>query len=273
MPWLKLPQLNYLCRMVLTDTHTHLYLNAFDEDRQEVVGKAIDQQVRYMLLPNIDRHSIDPMMALCDAFPGHCHPMLGLHPTSVREGFREELEAVLSRYDEREFVAIGEIGIDLYWDRTFYRQQQEAFRIQIEFALEKKLPIVIHSRDSFREIHAILLEYAGTGLRGVFHCFTGTLQEAGLVLKLGFMLGIGGVVTFKNSGLDEVVKGIGPEHLILETDSPFLAPVPFRGKRNESTYINIIASRLADIKQVSREDIARITTDNAHRLFNFERHE
>ncbi len=259
--------------MVLTDTHTHLYLEAFDDDRYEVVRKAIDQQVNYMLLPNIDRHSIDPMLALCDAFPDHCHPMLGLHPTSVKEGFREELGAILARFDEREFVAIGEIGIDLYWDGTFFRQQQEAFRLQIEFALDRKLPIVIHSRDSFHEIHSILQEYTGSGLKGVFHCFTGTMQEAGLALELGFMLGIGGVLTFKNSGLDQVVKEVDLEHLILETDSPFLAPVPFRGKRNESAYINLIASRLADIKQVSREDLARVTTRNAHRLFNFERHE
>ncbi len=259
--------------MVLTDTHTHLYLNAFDEDRHAVVRRALDQDIRYMLLPNIDQGSIGPMLALCEAFPENCLPMLGLHPTSVKADFEEELQAVLAHFEEGRYVAIGETGIDLYWDKTFLRQQQQAFRAQIDLALEKDLPIVIHSRDSFREIMEVLNDYRGCGLRGVFHCFTGTLQEAGQVLGLGFMLGIGGVLTFKNSGLDLVVKEVGIEHLLLETDSPFLAPVPFRGKRNESQYIHLIAGKLAEVKQMSREAVAGATTRNAIRLFNLAEHE
>jgi TatD DNase family protein len=259
--------------MVLTDTHTHLYLDAFDHDRSEVVERSLAQDVRYMLLPNIDHASIDPMLALCDAYPENCHPMLGLHPTSVNADFEEELEAILSRYVPGRFLAIGEIGIDLYWDKTFFEQQKQAFRRQIEFAQEKGLPIVIHSRDSFLEIVAVLSDYKNSGLKGVFHCFTGTTEEAAQAIELGFMLGIGGVLTFKNSGLDKVIREVALEHLILETDSPFLAPVPFRGKRNESAYISIIASRLADIKHVSRETVAEATTRNAMRLFNFTSHE
>jgi len=259
--------------MILTDTHTHLYLDAFDDDRDAVIQRSIDQQVRYMLLPNIDEGSIDPMLALCDTFPGTCFPMLGLHPTSVKENYKEALKKIFSRFGEREFVAIGEIGIDLYWDKTYFVQQQAAFRQQIELAMESELPIVIHCRDSFDAIISILGDYMDSGIRGVFHCFTGTLAEARQAIGLGFKLGIGGVVTFKNSGLDEVVREVDMKDLLLETDSPFLAPVPFRGRRNESAYINIIAKRVSEIKQIAKEEVAAITTQNALSLFNFPTYE
>ena len=259
--------------MKLTDTHTHLYLDAFDTDRQAVVERAIEQGVTSMLLPNIDSGSLDALVALCDQFPGHCFPMLGLHPTSVVADYKTELEKLFSRFEEQAFVAIGEIGIDLYWDKTFFTQQQSAFRSQIEFALEKGLPVVIHSRDSFNAIMSILIDYKNSGLRGVFHCFTGTIEEAQQAVDLGFKLGIGGVLTFKNSGLDKVVREIDLKHLLLETDSPFLAPVPFRGKRNESTYINLIANKLSEIKQVTKEEVALATTQNAIDLFNLTEHE
>jgi len=255
--------------MIFTDTHSHLYLDAFDEDRKEVVKKAIGQNVKYMLLPNIDSSSVESLLQLCDLFPENCFPMMGLHPTSVNENFREELEIVSTWFDKKKFIAVGEIGIDLYWDKTFQKQQEEAFRFQIDLALRTNLPIVIHSRESFSEIFRVLEDYRNTGLRGVFHCFTGTIEQAHLAIDLGFYLGIGGVITFKNSALDEVVTHIELKHILLETDSPFLAPVPYRGKRNESSYINLIASKLNQVINVSREEIARITTQNAINLFKF----
>ncbi len=258
--------------MTFTDTHTHLYLDAFDEDRHEVVRKAIEQDVKYMLMPNIDSSSAEAMIRLWDAFPDNCFPMMGLHPTSVTENFEEELELVAEWHDQENFVAVGEIGIDLYWDQTFQKQQEKAFRYQIDLALKRDLPIVIHSRESFEEIHKILEDYRGTALKGVFHCFSGTADEAEQAIDLGFYLGIGGVVTFKNSGLDQVVANIDMKHLLLETDSPFLAPVPFRGKRNESAYINLVANKISQVKNVSREEVADITTQNAIDLFKFTDH-
>lgn len=255
--------------MFFTDTHTHLYLNAFDEDRDLVVQNAIDQNIKYMLLPNIDSGSVDGMLDLCKQFPKNCFPMMGLHPTSVKENYKEELENVKTWFENQKFCAVGEIGIDLYWDKTFIKEQEEAFRFQIELALKKDLPIVIHSRESFDEIFKVLEDYRNSGLKGVFHCFTGNLDQANFAIELGFLLGIGGVVTFKNSGLDKVVKDIDLQHIVLETDSPFLAPMPFRGKRNESAYINIIAKKISDIKNINIAEIARVTTQNANNLFNF----
>ena len=259
--------------MIFTDTHTHLYLEAFNDDRQEVVERAVAQDIRYMLLPNIDSNSMDRMISLSDAFPGHCFPMLGLHPTSVKADFEGEMEKIFRWFGQRNFIAVGEIGIDLYWDKTYFEQQQKAFRAQIEFALREQLPIVIHSRDSFNPIMDILKDYKNTGLKGVFHCFTGTREEADSVLEMGFLLGIGGVVTFKNSGLDKVIDQTDLSNLLLETDAPFLAPVPFRGKRNESAYINLIANKISEIKNVSKEEVASVTTQNALQLFNFTDHE
>jgi TatD DNase family protein len=195
--------------------------------------------------------------------------MMGLHPTSVKENFREELAVVAEWHERKDFIAVGEIGIDLYRDKTFVKEQEEAFRFQIGLAIEKDLPIVIHSRNSFDEIVKILNDYKGKSLKGVFHCFTGTIEQARLAIEIGFYLGIGGVVTFKNTGLETILTEIGLEHLLLETDSPFLAPVPFRGKRNESSYINIIASKISQIKNIDRVEVAKTTTQNAIDLFKF----
>jgi TatD DNase family protein len=253
--------------MILTDSHAHLYLNAFDDDRHDVIRNAVTRNVRYMLLPNIDRDSILPMMDLVHDFPENCFPMMGLHPTSVAVDYMEQLELAKSWLKKEKFYAIGEMGIDLYWDKTYFAEQQEAFRIQVYLALEYDLPLVIHSRNSFDEIFHLLDEVYQPGLKGVFHCFSGSLKQAEDITNLGFMLGIGGVLTYKNSGLPEVVNKISLDNILLETDAPFLAPVPFRGKRNESAFINEIADKLAEIKGIEPEEVAEITTRNAIKLF------
>ena len=239
--------------MILTDTHTHLYLEQFDEDRDLMIRRAMDTGVRYMLLPNIDRDSIPGLLSLSNSYPEHCLPMMGLHPTSVKNDWKEQLEIVGEWLQRRRFCAVGETGIDLYWDRTHQKEQETAFRKQIRWAREHDLPIVIHSRNSFREIMNILTEEKHDGMRGVFHCFSGTLEEAREAIDLGFMLGIGGVLTYKKSGLDTVMASIGLEHILLETDSPFLPPVPHRGKRNESAWVLFVAQKLALIKGISVE--------------------
>ncbi|MBE9484720.1 MAG: TatD family hydrolase, partial [Bacteroidetes bacterium] len=233
--------------MILIDTHTHLYLNAFDDDREATVERAIASGVKYMFLPNIDSGSVSSLNALCERFPENCFPLMGLHPTSVKENFHDELAQVEKLLDEQIYYGVGETGIDLYWDKTYYREQVEAFNRQIDLALEHGLPLVIHARESFTEIFRVLENRDISGLRGVFHCFTGKLEEAERAIKLGFMLGIGGVLTYKNSGLDHVVAELGTEHLILETDAPYLPPVPHRGKRNESAYIIHVADKLAEV--------------------------
>jgi len=256
--------------MQLIDTHTHIYLPEFDADRDEVVKRAAGNGIEKMLMPNIDRESVERMLSAVSRYPGICLPMAGLHPTSVKEDYEEQLEELEKLFPEHKFIAIGEIGIDLYWDKSFIKEQLSALRRQIIFALEKELPVVIHSRESFPEVFSVLNEFRGTGLKGVLHAFTGTIKEAEKALDLGFMLGIGGIVTFKNSGLDKVVEDIGPENIILETDSPYLAPVPHRGKRNESSYICIINKKLAEIFGISEEEIASITFANSTRLFNLD---
>jgi len=254
--------------MILTDTHAHLYLEQFDPDRDQVIENAIQKGVKFMLLPNIDKDSILPMMNLVHDFPANCFPMMGLHPTSVGPDYADQLETVKSWLKKEKFYAIGEMGIDLYWDKTYFEEQQEAFRIQTGLALEYDLPLVIHSRNSFDEIFRLMDEIWQPGLKGVFHCFTGNLEQAEHILSLGFKLGIGGVLTYKNSGLDKVIENVSLEHLLLETDAPFLAPVPYRGKRNESAFIPHIANKIAVIKKVSIEEIASITTKNAINLFH-----
>ncbi len=254
--------------MQLIDTHTHLYLPEFNADRDEVVKRAVGSGVVKMFLPNIDISSVDPMLSVAERYPGICYPMIGLHPTSVGEDYLsrlDELESISSQY---KFIAIGEIGIDLYWDKTFLKEQIVAFRRQISFALKKELPVVVHSRESFAEVFSILGEFRGKGLKGVLHAFTGNKEEAQHAIDLGFMLGIGGIVTFKNSGLSMVVNDIGPGNIILETDSPYLAPVPYRGKRNESSYICIINKKIADITGMSEEEVAAITFSNSSALFS-----
>jgi TatD DNase family protein len=253
--------------MILADSHTHLYLNAFDDDRDEMVRRALDTGVKYLLLPNIDSDSIGPMMELAYKFPGHCIPMMGLHPTSVKNDYRDQLDVVAGWLKKEKFCAVGEMGIDLYWDKTYFAQQQEAFREQVRMALEYDLPLVIHSRNSFEEIFGLLDEVYQPGLRGVFHCFTGNAEQAEKALSYGFLLGIGGVLTYKNSGLPEVIRHIPLESLLLETDAPFLSPVPHRGKRNESAYLALVAGKLAEIKGMTMEEVARVTVENTIQLF------
>jgi TatD DNase family protein len=255
--------------MFFIDTHTHLYLEQFDDDRDEVVRKAIDQGIKYMLLPNIDSTSVILMNELCEQFPVNCLPMMGLHPTSVKNGgYENELELVEKELETNKYCAVGEIGIDLYWDKTFKEQQIDAFRRQIILAKRFKLPVSIHTRDSFDEVFKIVSEEKTDDLTGIFHCFTGTAEQAKQIVDVGFSLGIGGVLTFKNSKLDEGLQAISIDNMVLETDSPFLAPVPFRGKRNESAYIPLIAGKLAEIKAVTIEEVAEITSRNAISIFN-----
>jgi TatD DNase family protein len=254
--------------MQFIDTHTHLYLPEFDADRDEAVTRALSKGVSKMLLPNIDIQSVNSMLSAVTRYSGICYPMVGLHPTSVKEDYQSQLEKLEILFTKHKFIAIGEIGIDLFWDKTFLNEQIIAFRRQIFFALNNELPVVIHSRDSFPEVFSVLDEFEGKGLKGVFHAFTGSIDHAGKAIRMGFKLGIGGIVTFKNSGLDKIVREIDPENIILETDSPYLAPVPFRGKRNESSYICIINKKLAEIYRMSEEEIASITYSNSMQLFN-----
>ena len=253
--------------MILTDTHTHLYAEEFTGDRDELIREAIDKGVQRFFLPNIDGASIDVLLELEEKYPANCFAMMGLHPCSVKDNWQEELLLVEKKISERKFVAIGEIGIDLYWDKTHVKEQEHVFRRQIELGNQYELPIVIHSRDSFEEIYRILLETKKETPLGIFHCFTGNLDQANRAIELGFYLGIGGVVTFKNSGLDKVVAAIDLQHLVLETDSPYLAPVPFRGKRNLPSYILKVAEKIAEIKNCSLEEVAEVTTENSKKIF------
>ena len=254
--------------MELIDTHTHLYLPEFDNDRDEVVRNALSNGVSTLLMPNIDLTSITPMMSAVNRYSEICHPMMGLHPTSVKEDWLYQLEEMERLVVLNRFIAIGEIGIDLFWDKTFINEQIEAFRRQISLAISLGLPIAVHSRNAFHEIFSVLEEFSMTGLKGVLQAFSGDTVTAERAVKMGFMLGIGGIVTFKNSGLDAVVKNVGPEHLIVETDSPYLAPVPHRGKRNESSYLCIINKKLADIFGMDPDEVAAITFRNSKEMFN-----
>jgi TatD DNase family protein len=254
--------------MNLIDTHTHLYLPEFDSDRDEMIDRAVISGIIKMLLPNIDLKSVEPMLSITDRYKNICYPMIGLHPTSVTKDFKTDLNELERIYSEHKFIAIGEIGIDLYWDKTFIKEQIGAFRKQIRFALNSGLPAAIHSRNAFPEVFSVLDEFKGEKLTGVFHAFSGSMQDAEKAIGLGFMLGIGGPVTFKNSKLNKIVEEAGIENIILETDSPYLAPVPFRGKRNESSYINIINKKIAEIFRITEEESARLTFENSCRLFN-----
>jgi TatD DNase family protein len=253
--------------MILTDTHTHLYYETDPEKLSDLMQRSLDNKVSRLFLPNVDSESIPLVFGLSEQYPDHCFPMLGLHPCDVKENFKEELDCISKEIAQRKIYAIGEIGIDLHWDKTTLSIQQEAFRTQIEWAKKLELPIVIHCREAFDEIFEILNELKDEKLRGIFHCFSGTLEQAHKVIGLGFYLGIGGVLTYKNSGLDKVVQDISLEHLVLETDSPYLTPVPFRGKPNESSYLVYVAQKLADLKLVSLEEIAEVTTRNSRLVF------
>lgn len=253
--------------MNLTDTHTHLYAEEFDSDRPQVIKKAIQNGVTRFYLPNVDSSSISRMLELESAYPEQCFAMMGLHPCSVNEKAEEELAIVKQWLDKRRFAAIGEIGMDLYWDKTFLEQQQHAFRTQIQWAIDYNYGLSVHCRQAFAETYAILKEFSSLPPL-IFHCFSGSVIEAEQLLSLGpVKLGIGGVVTFKNAGLDKVVEAIDLEHLVLETDAPYLAPVPFRGKRNEAVYLLEVAKKIAAIKQISLQEVEQATNKNANFIF------
>lgn len=253
--------------MVLTDTHTHLYSEAFDEDRAAVIGSAMSKGVERFFIPAIDSSYTEAMFALEKLYPENIFLMMGLHPTSVKENYQEELAKVEAQLARRKFYAVGEIGIDLYWDTSFFDQQRTAFKYQIKLAKKYGLPIVIHCRESFAEIFDVLEEEKGDDLFGIFHCFTGTKEDAQKAIGYNMKLGIGGVVTFKNGKIDTFLKEINLSHIVLETDAPYLAPVPYRGKRNESGYLIEIIEKLSDIYEVSKEEIAAITTANSKEVF------
>jgi len=253
--------------MILTDTHCHLYSKEFEVDIEEVIQNATIEGVQKFYLPGIDSTAIESMLALEKQFPDKCIPMMGLHPCYVKNNYNEELEIVRGWLTQKEFSAIGEIGLDFYWDKTFVIQQYQAFRIQIEWAIEYRRPIVIHTRNAMQETINLVKEYKSKGLSGIFHCFSGSYESAKEIIDAGFYLGIGGVVTYKNAGLAEVLTKIDLKHLVLETDAPYLTPVPFRGKRNESSYLKYVATKIAAIKQVPVEEVASITTANAEKIF------
>lgn len=254
--------------MIFIDSHTHLYLENFNGDRAQVIENAISKGIKYMLLPAIDKSTFREMKSLSNLFPKNCFPMIGVHPTSIKENYLEEIELVETELKKGGYCAIGEIGIDLYWDKTFGEHQKIAFRHQLQLAKKHKLPVAIHMRDSFNDVYEIVKDEQDGRLKGVFHCFTGTLKDAQKIIGLGFHMGIGGIVTFKNSGQDKIVKDIPLDNILLETDSPFLTPAPHRGKRNESAYIKLIATKIAEVKNLTIEQIAETTTNNCIELFN-----
>ena len=249
------------------DTHAHLYGEEFSADRTAVIERALAAGVSRLYLPNIDSTSIEGMLALEAQFPEHCFPMMGVHPCYINENVEQELAIVREWLAKRPFKAIGEIGLDFYWDTTYREQQYQAFRGQLELAREYSLPVAIHSRESTRECIDEVKALQDGRLSGVFHCFSGTLEEAKEIIDLGFYLGIGGVVTFKKSGLDKILEDIDMQYIVLETDAPYLAPVPYRGKRNESAYIPLIGEKIADVKNLKIAEVAAITTNNALKLF------
>ena len=253
--------------MKLIDTHTHLYVEEFKADINTVVERAIAEGVEKFYLPAIDHSENASLLELEKKFPGKMYAMAGLHPCSVKENFKEEIAQIQEQLLQREFEAIGETGLDFYWDTTFKEQQYESLHIHAQWAIKYKRPLVLHTRNATQETIDVVNDYKGEGLFGIFHCFSGTLQNAKDIINKGFLLGIGGVLTFKNSGLAEVVKDLDLDYIVLETDSPYLAPVPFRGKRNESSYLKYIVQKIAEVKNVSIEEVASKTTNNAEKIF------
>jgi TatD DNase family protein len=258
---------NGITGMEFIDTHSHIYLEPFDDDRGRVIAAAVEKGIRRILLPNIDTTSIASMNGMVKDFPGICFPMIGLHPTSVKENYHEEFEVIRQETMTGNYLAVGEIGIDLYWDKTRLGEQSRVFEQELDLALALHMPVVIHARESFDVIFEILQKYEGTGLRGVFHAFSGTPKQALLAVENGFFLGIGGMVTYRNSGLDKTVQAVDLHHMVLETDSPFLPPVPHRGKRNEPAFLTFVAETVARLKSVDIAEIAGITTENACTIF------
>ncbi|TXE18106.1 TatD family deoxyribonuclease [Psychroserpens burtonensis] len=253
--------------MIITDTHTHLYSEAFDGDRSQMIERALSQNVSRFFIPAIDSSYTEAMLQLEVDYPEHVYLMMGLHPTSVKDNYKDELQHVEELLAKRHFYAVGEIGIDLYWDTSSLAIQQESFRYQINLAKQYGLPIVIHCRDAFDEVFEVLEEAKDDKLFGIFHCFTGTLEQAHKAISYNMKLGIGGVATFKNGKIDQFLKAIDLKHIVLETDAPYLAPKPYRGKRNESSYIIKVVEKLAEIYNVSEEKIAEITTENSKEIF------
>jgi TatD DNase family protein len=249
------------------DTHAHIYHEDFVADRVDMLQRCRDQRVNKIFMPNVDHTSIDAMLELEDRSDGQCIAMMGLHPCSVNKGFERELYLVEDWLSKRKFSAVGEIGTDLYWDTTFYEQQKEAFNVQVDWAKKYRLPVVIHCRNSIDETIELVENRTDENLRGVFHCFSGNVEQARRITNLGFFLGIGGVATFKNGGLDKVMPDVDLKHVVLETDSPYLAPVPHRGKRNEPSYIPLVAKKLAELKNISPDQVQMETTKNALNLF------
>ncbi|CAG5067774.1 D-aminoacyl-tRNA deacylase [Dyadobacter sp. CECT 9623] len=250
----------------MIETHAHIYSDDYADDRQEMLTRAWNAGVEQIWMPNCDSGTIAGMMELAAAYPEKCLPMIGLHPTYVKEDFEKELQIMEEWLDKYPFIAVGEIGMDLFWDVTYKEQQAEAFLYQCKLARKHNLWIDIHSRNAFQETVGLIEQFADPGLKGIFHCFTGTLEEANRAIELGFKLGIGGVATFKNGGLDKVIPYVDLEYLVLETDAPYLAPVPYRGKRNEVSYIEIVAQRVADLKQISKQEVIDVTTESARKL-------
>lgn len=251
------------------DTHAHIYAEEFKKDLPETLRRCEDQLVSKIYMPNVDHKSIDDMFEVEHRWPEVCHSMMGLHPCSVKKDFERELYIVESWLSKRKFAAIGEIGTDLFWDKTFWEQQQEALEIQVKWAKEYQLPVVLHCRESLDQTIEIIERLQDGNLRGIFHCFTGTVEQAKKISKLGFLIGLGGVVTFKNGGLDKVLPDLDLKSFVLETDSPYLAPVPYRGKRNEPAYIPLISLRIAELMDRSIDDVQKITTQNASDLFKY----
>jgi len=253
---------------MIIDTHSHIYLPEFDADRDSMLKRAENDGVKLVLMPAVDYETHSAMLEVENQDPKKCFSMMGLHPCSVKKRYKQELKIVEEYFEKRRFVAVGETGLDFYWDRTFTKEQYESFQTQIELAKKYNIPVVIHSRSSTDECIKVIKENQQGNLKGVFHCFSGNEKQAKEIIELGFYLGIGGVVTFKNSGLDKVMVDIDMKNVVLETDAPYLAPVPFRGKRNECSYLKYVVEKLSEIKNVAKEEIANITTKNAKELFN-----
>ncbi len=253
--------------MKIIDTHCHLYLEEYKKDIDPLIRRANELGVIKFYLPGIDKEVIADMLALEKKYPGECIPMMGLHPCSVKENYKEELKIIEDWLHKRKFVGIGEIGLDFYWDKTFTKQQFAAFKIQMQWALDRSIPIVIHTRNAMQETIDTVKPFAKKGLSGIFHCFGGSEEEAKQIIDLGFYLGIGGVVTYKSSGLAKLIEKIGLKNIVLETDSPYLSPIPFKGKRNESSYLLYIIEKIAEATKLSLEEVAAITTTNAEKVF------
>ncbi|WP_394146260.1 TatD family hydrolase [Vibrio atypicus] len=251
----------------MIDSHAHIYASEFDQDRDQVVQRALEQGVEKILMPNIDLDSIQPMLKTQAAYPQVCHSMMGLHPCYVDSNVKQTLDIIHSWFDKHNFVAVGEIGIDLYWDKTYKAEQEMAFITQLNWAKEMKLPVVIHTRDSIEETLALLRKEQDGSLSGVFHCFGGSVEEAKAINDLGFHLGLGGVSTFKNGGMDKVIPHLDMNYVILETDCPYLAPVPHRGKRNEPAYVSLVAQRIADLTNQAVNNVIQKTNKNVKQLF------